>query len=286
MSGYQQLPNQGYGYQTGYPQPGYNQPAYQPGYQPQQPGYYQQQAPAPSAPSGPIVVNVVNSQQQQTQAPIYQPVRTTVFLGRNYESDIAPALIVFIIGWFCCCVWAAGFKFIRSPNGVAKLLGILSVICFFLSIGGLITVIVVTTAAANTLNNAGSTTTQTTTLTVFASSSYVTTITVPYWANYVTISYYSGQWQAPSQTGYTGWVTASGYFGSSCTNSGCPVYGNPIFELDVKCGSTGTYSKATYWTATYCSSGYLYFSPNVGSSNMGLGSGSVTVSITFNKYYS
>jgi len=91
-----EAPLMGNGYQTGYGQPAYGQPAYgQPAYQPQ-PGYGQQT----------IIVQ---------QAPAVDESATT-------------AIIIFIIGWFCCPVWCGGWMFIKSSNGSAKLLGWLSIV--------------------------------------------------------------------------------------------------------------------------------------------------------------
>jgi len=282
MSGYPQQPgyNPEYGYQTGqgYQQPNYGgaggayqQPAYPPqqGYTPQ-PGYPPQYpATGYGVPSSqPVTVNVVNTQNQTSAAPV-------VFLGRNYDSDIAPALIIFIIGWFCCFVWVAGFRFIRSPNGVARALGIVSVVLFFSSLIAIVVSISVSVAAVNNVANNNPSSSSTT---VYGSGSS-SSIYVPSGTNYVSI-YTSGCWTGQGMTYCT---SSSGYSGTSCylKGTGCGLQYSNFMLLLAQCGGTyGSWTSASSGTSIYtCSSSYLYFTANQPSSYGG--GGSLFVTATF-----
>lgn len=278
MSGYQPLPDQsGYNQGYAYPQQAYGQPpayapqAYNPAYPPQAyaPSYQQ---PQPAA--QPIVVNVTNNQAQHSHAqPVYCAPRT-VFLGRSYDSDVAPALTIFIIGWFCCFVWAAGFRFIRSKNGTAKALGIASVVCFFLSIGAIVTVISVSVAAANAVNHASSyTSSYTQTVVIPGSSSASIYMSSVY--SYATVTYSSGTWKASTQTSST---SSNGYYGVACSSASCPNQGNPLMELEASCSPSWSFQQATGNTF-YCGGGYMYLKPNLPSTVTG--SGMLSVTVTF-----
>eukprot|EP01116_Phalansterium_solitarium_P008105 TRINITY_DN213_c1_g1_i1.p1 TRINITY_DN213_c1_g1~~TRINITY_DN213_c1_g1_i1.p1 ORF type:complete len:310 (+),score=110.78 TRINITY_DN213_c1_g1_i1:81-932(+) len=281
MSGYQPVPDHpGYYPQQGYPQQGYGYgqpgyasapPQYPPGgYPPQsyQPAYQQ-----PAAPAQPVVVNVVNNQSQQQQS--YQPVvvPTTVFLGRSYESDVAPALTIFIIGWFCCFVWAAGFRFVRSKNTTARVLGIASVILFFMGLAAIVITIVVTVTAANAIAHNYSTSYTQSVVVSGAGSSTSVYMSSTY--SYATVSYSYGTWKASGQSYST---TTSGYSGTYCTQSSCPNQYAPLMELEAKCSGYTSYQTATSGSL-YCSGSYIYFVPNLPSTQSG--SGSVTVTVTF-----
>jgi hypothetical protein len=93
------MQGQGYQQQQGYGQPAYGQPAYgQPAYgQPQQQGYAQQT----------IIVQQGSS---------------------NGDESAVTAIVIFVLGVFCCPVWCGGWLFIKSNNGSAKLLGWLSIV--------------------------------------------------------------------------------------------------------------------------------------------------------------
>jgi len=99
------------------PQPQMGQPMYQPQPQMGQP-MYQQQQPMMGQP-------MYGGQMGQQTVVIAQPTstQTVVSVARNGDADIFPAMMIFIIGWFCCCVWLAGFAYVRSPNMTARMLG-------------------------------------------------------------------------------------------------------------------------------------------------------------------
>src|SRR3990167_5144047 len=65
------------------PQQGYQQVGYQQGGYPQQGGVYQQQ--------------------------------TTVGVNPD-DTALIIQVAILIAGWFCCCVWAAGFAYAKHPN--------------------------------------------------------------------------------------------------------------------------------------------------------------------------
>jgi hypothetical protein len=88
------MQGQGYQQQQGYGQPAYGQPAYG---QPQQQGYAQQT----------IIVQQGSS---------------------NGDESAVTAIVIFVLGFFCCPVWCGGWLFIKSNNGSAKLLGWLSIV--------------------------------------------------------------------------------------------------------------------------------------------------------------
>jgi len=50
------------------------------------------------------------------------------------DDDLLPAILIFVLGWFVVCVWLGGFAYLRSPNKTAKILGILSVVMYFVSV--------------------------------------------------------------------------------------------------------------------------------------------------------
>jgi len=85
---------------------------------------------------------MTSNQNQNAVAP------QVVFFGRQYQDDVTPALLIFVLGWFCCCIWLGGFKFIKSTNQTAKLLGIGSIVAFFLSSIIVIIIIIVYSIAA------------------------------------------------------------------------------------------------------------------------------------------
>jgi len=137
--------------QMGQPQMG--QPMYgqqpmmgQPMYQQQQPmmgqPMYQQQQPMMGQPmyGQPQMGQPMYGQQmgQQTVV-IAQPTstQTVVSVARNGDADIFPAMMIFIIGW-CCCVWLAGFAYVRSPNTTAKMLAWASI-----GMGGASTILII-----------------------------------------------------------------------------------------------------------------------------------------------
>lgn len=277
MSGYQQVP-QYPAYNPAYPQPqGYSQqpppyqpaPAYPPPYQP----YPQQAAP-------PIVVNVTSNQTQQaTQStPIVAAPR--VFLGRSYDNDVGPALIIFIIGWFTCFVWGAGFMFIRSKNRTAKMLGIASIVMFFLTIAIIVIAVSVSVAEANaainSYNNNNYYSSYSTTYTIYPNSMYngYYSISVPIGYTRASISAY-GSWSSSAQVGTCG---ASGYSGTTCGSS-CPMYYQNVMSLIGKCGSYGSpFLISSSYTSWYISScGTIYLGYNDVTSNNHNGYLSVTV---------
>lgn len=280
---YQAIPNDSPypAYNPAYPQPPPYQaaPVYPPSYAPayQAPPY--QPAPGYSA-SAPIVVNVTNTQNQQQAAPAPVIAQRTVFLGRNYDSDTGPALIIFIVGWFCCFVWAAGFRYIRSKNMTARALGIASVICFFLAIAAIVIAVVVSVELANEAvnqinNNHGSySTTYTFTMSQFSMG--YKSIVVPYQYTTVSISSYGATWQATSM-GYN--TDASGYSGTTC-GSNCPMPYENLMSLVAKCDtSTPMYIGNSYygWDVTSCNAIYLGYNDYWANSH----SGSIKVTVTF-----
>jgi len=50
------------------------------------------------------------------------------------DDDLLPAILIFVLGWFVVCVWLGGFAYINSPNKTAKVLGIFSIVMYFLSV--------------------------------------------------------------------------------------------------------------------------------------------------------
>jgi len=76
------------------------------------------------------------------------------------QDDLNSALIIFIIGWFLCCVWAVGFKYIKSKQANVRALGIASVVMFFLTTIAVIIIIIVEvvliTEVANAVDNLSS----------------------------------------------------------------------------------------------------------------------------------
>jgi len=267
-------------YNPQYPQQPYGQ-QYQPPPQYPYQGYQQQPTYAAPAPA-PIVVNVTNTQ-QQSAAPAPRPVIVqpqTVFLGRNYDNEIGPALIIFIVGFFCWCVWAAGFRYIRSKNCTAKILGIASVCMFFSGIIiAVVWIVVVTTTVNEAVKNGGGTSSYSTTYTLYTSNMYsgYSTVSVPYGYSSCTVSASSySSWSANSQTGST---DADGYPGTTC-GSGCPMYYENVMALVGK----GSYSSAwqligdTYTTLTVYGGGSLYLGYNdVASTSSHSGQMAVTV---------
>jgi hypothetical protein len=114
------MQGQGYQQQQGYGQPAYGQPAYgQPAYgQPQQQGYAQQT----------IIVQQGSS---------------------NGDESAVTAIVIFVLGFFCCPVWCGGWLFIKSANGSAKLLGWLSIVMAAVATVITIICIAVIVSAAN-----------------------------------------------------------------------------------------------------------------------------------------
>jgi len=104
---------------------------------------YQQQQPMMGQPmyGQPQMGQPMYGQQmgQQTVV-IAQPTstQTVVSVARNGDADIFPAMMIFIIGWFCCCVWLAGFAYVRSPNTTAKMLAWASI-----GMGGASTILII-----------------------------------------------------------------------------------------------------------------------------------------------
>lgn len=279
MSGYQQVPQGQYpAYNPAYPQPPPYQPApaYQPAYPP--PSYPQQAA-------QPIVVNVTNNQNQQaTQStPIIAAPR--VFLGRSYDNDVGPALIVFIIGWFTCFVWGAGFMFIRSKNRAAKMLGIASIVMFFSTIAIIVIAVSVSVAEANAAINSynnNNYNSYSTTYTLYPSSmnsGYYSTgmsITVPYGYSTASISSYGSTWSSSAQPGNCG---ANGYTGTTCGSS-CPMYYGNVMALVGTCGYSGSPvqlgSSYSSWYIGSCSTIYLAYNDATTNSHSGYLSVTVT----------
>jgi len=50
------------------------------------------------------------------------------------DDDLLPAILIFVLGWFVVCVWLGGFAYINSPNKTAKVLGIFSIVMYFVSV--------------------------------------------------------------------------------------------------------------------------------------------------------
>jgi len=75
-------------------------------------------------------------------------VTTTVVQNDMNDNDFLISLLIFIFGWFLCCVWCGGFCFIKSKNNMARIFAILSVIMMVLSTGAIIVVVGVEVAAA------------------------------------------------------------------------------------------------------------------------------------------
>jgi len=66
------------------------------------------------------------------------------------------SLIIFIAGWFICCVWAVGFKYLKSKHPQAKALGVVSVVLFFMTTITVLIIIIVEVVAVATVASAAS----------------------------------------------------------------------------------------------------------------------------------
>ncbi|EGC39287.1 hypothetical protein DICPUDRAFT_93629 [Dictyostelium purpureum] len=84
--------------------------------------------------------------------PAYQPPPIVVEKKRceshnQTNKDTTGAVIIFILGFFISCIWLAGCMYFRSPNKLARGLGILSVV--FFCVGVIVAIIVLSVALAS-----------------------------------------------------------------------------------------------------------------------------------------
>jgi len=110
----------------------------------QQPSYVAQ--PMQSYPTQPMVQQAYPMQPmvQQPYPMTVQPMAysapmTTTATVVNVASprgddDLLPSILIFVLGWFVVCVWLGGFAYINSPNKTAKVLGIFSIVMYFVSV--------------------------------------------------------------------------------------------------------------------------------------------------------
>jgi len=144
--------------------PAYN--AQQPMMQQQQPMMVQQQQPMMVQPQQQVVYTgqpqqqVVYTGQPQVmytgqpmvmEQPVVYPVQTTIVQTTRspYEDDMIFSFLIFGLGFLCCCIWLAGFRYIKSPNASARAAAIGSIACYFISIIIVIIIIIVESIAAS-----------------------------------------------------------------------------------------------------------------------------------------
>lgn len=114
---------------------------------------------APAYTAQPVGYVQPTVQYAQPTVVVQQPaIVQTTYSNDDGKDDVMPSLLIFIIGWFCCCVWCAGWKWIKSPNPSARLFAILSVVMAFLGgasiiIGVVVGVVNTATAAAAAAND-------------------------------------------------------------------------------------------------------------------------------------
>jgi len=74
-----------------------------------------------------------------------QPAATNVVYIQEPRTsdDLTSSLIIFIAGWFLCCIWAVGFKYVKSRDTSARALAIASVVLFFFGLVAVIIVVII-----------------------------------------------------------------------------------------------------------------------------------------------
>src|SRR3990167_1568822 len=105
---------------TGEPAPTTEYPTYVPQYAPPP-----QQYPAPPQ-------NVVYVDQNFQPGP-YQTNGYTVGVNQE-DSALVVQIFILVAGWFCCCIWAAGFAYTKHPNPNVALMAKINAALFLLGI--------------------------------------------------------------------------------------------------------------------------------------------------------
>jgi len=109
-------------------------PPYDPNMPP--PGGYPPPGAYPPQPMQPMATQPVSY--------VVQPGATTI-VTTNYgdpsDQDFIISLLIFIFGWFLCCVWCGGFAFIKSKNNGARIFAILSIV--MMAVGTVTAIIVI-----------------------------------------------------------------------------------------------------------------------------------------------
>jgi len=79
---------------------------------------------------------------------------TVVHTIGNGEEDLLPAVLIFVFGWFICCIWFANFRYMKSQNPTARLLAIFSAVMAVLSSIGIVVGIIVNIVLVATVASA------------------------------------------------------------------------------------------------------------------------------------